>query len=262
MDSSYNKAIDRYYYYKRKYNEEREKQKLKIKTNDNLSLDQKREKIKQIKPKCLFCKRKVGMQFFKKKGMLYALCGNTEEECGKKMVIKTSQHLQLVDSMEYFQSEVRKAMEDIVNHKTKLLLSMGNDKDILEAFEEDLENYDETSEIKNRLESRLNSLSLNQHIEEVERSDPEMKEHIKSIQVVLLEYEKSDQKDAKLLTESNKIYAEHIRPLENKINELSFRRRVLKQEKDVYTFHKLEMEYHDTEIIADLEDPEVIEDVR
>lgn len=262
MDSTYNKAIDRYYYYKRKYNEDKEKQKQKIKDNGNLTINQKKEKIQQIKPKCLFCKRKVGMQFYKKNGLLHALCGDTEEDCGKKIIIKTSSYLQLVDSMEYFQSEVQKSMEEIVNHKTKLLLSMGDEKDIIESFEEDLENYDESSEITNRLESRLNSLSFEQHKDKVERLQQEMKTHIKSIQLILQEYEKSEQKDSKQLTESNKIYVDHIRPLENKINELTFRKRTLTERMNSFILYKHETEYADTEIIGDIEDPEVIEDVR
>lgn len=267
MESLYNNAIEKYYTYKSQYEEQRNKKKDKIKSNDNLSMDEKKLKIKQLKMPCLFCNRKVNMIFKKDKKIMNALCGDATNPCDKKIVIKTCEYLPIQEALQLFDTDTKEHVEEIINIKSRMLLQMDEEETLLSNFEEYIGLYNDTSEIKLRLENKLNKITPGDENEYSIAMD-KLKMYKSQIKDIIQKYETMNDttgdKNPKLLREVNQIYISYIKPLEEAINALKFKHR------EVSTHHSegKRKTHHmfvypttikEKEVIFDLDDPEVIQ---
>lgn len=257
MEANYHKALDKYYNYKKKYAGDKEKQKQKIKDNNNLSVSEKRKKIEQIRQRCLFCNRKVGMSFKKSKQTLYATCGDNQAPCEKRIEIKTGFYMQLEETIQYMDSEIKQDVEAIINDKTKLLLNLGDKDDIITSFEDRLEVYNYTQEIYNRLLARNQSYQLDRKSEDFIGLETEMKGYVDKIKEISEQYNKLGVKDNKLLTEISAIYTDNVLPLEEKMNEFRHKNRSVIIENKLYYLKQHDINLKDTEVVHS-DDPEVL----
>jgi hypothetical protein len=257
MEANYHKALDKYYNYKKKYADDREKQKQKIKDNSNLSVTEKKKKIEQIRQRCLFCNRKVGMSFSKSKQILYASCGDQQAPCEKKIEIKTGFYMQLEETIQYMDSEIKQDVEAIINDKTKLLLNIGDKDDIIASFEDRLEVYNYSQEIYNRLLARSQNYQLDKKSEDFVEFETELKGYVEKIKEISEQYNKLGIKDNKLLTEISTIYKDNILPLEEKMNEYRYKNRDVIFENKLHYLKQYNIILKDTEVVNS-DDPEVL----
>lgn len=258
MEAKYDLAVEKYYQYKKKYEEEREKLKEKLFRNNNLSNSEKRERLKNQKRHCLFCNRKVNMNFYKEKRILYATCGDTSDPCEKRIEIKTSEYLQIEEIIHYFSEDINDFVEKIINNKTKYLLNVDDNEELLASFEEYLELYNETNEINNSLKKKFENFYVNSSSEEMEALKIELDTHKEKIKTITKEYTSMTKNDDKMLTEITNIYKDHIIPIEDKINKLRFKERVMSINPKEYRLNMYNHLLKETETIHSVDDPEIL----
>lgn len=262
MENRYNKAVEKYYMYKNKYMKEYEKLKDVIKEMNKkklISVEETHKRIKDIKMNCVFCKRKVNTLFFKKKGVLYMTCGDEGENCNKSIEIRMPEYLQITDLIEYFNNDIQKIVEEVINIKTKLILNLHDKEELLAEFEEYIELYNDTNEINNRLKYKIEQMSLDSKKNDIESIESEIKTYKENIKTIMNNYNSLTIKDNNLLRETNRIYKDNILPLEENLNDLKFKRREISTETNNYYFLKIyNNDINDMETIADAENPEVL----
>jgi hypothetical protein len=258
MESTFNKAINKYYLLKKKYQEERDKMKRKIMDNNNYSLSDKKEKISLIKQSCIFCNDSVGTLFYKKDGVLYAKCGNSENPCDKSIEIKTSQYLQLNTIIDYLHKDISDITDEIINNKTKLVLGVENSDDVIPVFEEYMELYNDSHEILIRLQQKKEYLAISTKEDELNALNEELKNYITNVKTILNNYKAMTNKDKQLLTETNMLYKDYILPTEEKINEVRFKSRTLNFEPEgEIILHVKNESFKEQDTLHDVDDPEV-----
>lgn len=257
MESTFNKAINKYYLLKSKYQEERDKMKRKIMDNNNYSLNDKKSKISSIKQQCIFCNDLVGTLFYKKDGILYAKCGNTESPCDKSIEIKTSQYLQLDTIIDYLQKDIKDITEEIINNKTKLVLGVEGSDDIIPVFEEYMELYNDSHEIMSRLQQKKEYLSVSNKNDELNTLNEELKNIITNMKNILNNYKIMTNKDNQLIRETNMLYKDYVLPIEEKINELRFKSRTLNVIDNNNVLKVKNELLKEQETLHDVDDPEV-----
>ena len=259
MESKYEKAINKYYHYKKIYENERTDIKDALLRNDSYSMNEKKEKLKMVKQKCLFCNRKVNMKFFKDKdSVLHAECGDNDSPCDKRIEIQTSRYELISNMIEDYSTDIKTITGNIIDLKTQLVLGLDDSEEILSTFEDVLEDYNETYEIFNRLKYRKGKTSLHVHEEDLKQLKYSLQEQITKIKLIHDEYMSSEIRDDKQITEITNIYKEFIIPLEEQISSLTFRTREINTvDKDHYL--KVYREnIHDNELVYSTEDPEVL----
>lgn len=262
MESVLNKSINKYYLLKKQYTNDRDIKKKEIMKNKNFSLKDKKLQVSQIKQSCIFCQRNVGTLFYKKDGILYATCKDSENPCDKSIEIKTGQYLQLTTIIEYLQKDINDIVEEIINNKTKLVLGYDISENVIPIFEEYMELYNDSNEIFMRLKQKLEFFDLKQKKTELDNLYIEFNDYVKNIKKILKEnMDSSINNDT--IRETNTIYKDYLMPLEEKINELRFKFRELntintaiEQDNNILYMKYASLKEHET--LHDMEDPEVI----
>lgn len=264
MESAYNKAIETYYAYKSQYEHERSKKKEKIIENDNLTLNEKQQKLKNIKIPCLFCNRKVNMTFKHEKKMLYALCGDVKQPCDKKIIIRRSEFLHIDEALNALDEGNKSYVQKIIDTKSKLLFQIDDEANLLAEFEEYISLYNDTSEISLRLLQKKENMTLDFNSSDLSVAISQLETLRQQVRDIMEKYNSSPDKDVKLLREIASIYKDHIQPTEIIINDLKFKHREVTSHKadgkgKEYQLITYPRHMKESEVIFDLEDPEVIQ---
>jgi hypothetical protein len=143
-EESVENKINEYYKLKSKYEEENQKNIKKILNNKELSLKEKKNQYKQLKPKCINCGKPGGTTFasvinknnnvsdqFRE---LRAFC-KAVEPCGLNINIAVGNF----DNINYFlkeiQDEINDSKKEIINDKNKLLFGLINTQQALDNFD-------------------------------------------------------------------------------------------------------------------------------
>jgi hypothetical protein len=129
MSISVNDAFNEYYKLKNKYDSDYNKDKQKIIKNKTMSWKEKRNEFKQLKPKCINCKRPVGTIFsIKKSGdpkndfrELKAICGSLTEPCTLNININAGVTYNILDHIKELEKDVENYKNEIIEYKNKLL---------------------------------------------------------------------------------------------------------------------------------------------
>jgi hypothetical protein len=112
--NEYYEKLNKYLELKNKYESKIEKEKYKILNNKELTIKEKRRKIKSIKGSCIKCKRKVNSIFKNDGNKLLALCGDNEKPCSLNILITKPEIIDI-------EKEYLKSLEEIENLTTGLL---------------------------------------------------------------------------------------------------------------------------------------------
>ena len=182
-EERYFQDLEKYYKLRKEYEHKYTREKNKIMANTNYkSLDEKRNKIKQIKVPCSSCKRKVGMIFSNKNNTLQAMCGNRDDPCKLNFTLnryRIVRHRNLIDALN---NECNKNMVDIIKIKLDLLFNFKTQTSATSEFEELrdtfagnkklLDNYRSSYQDivdKKTKEDRIQKLTnaLNNHVQEI-----------------------------------------------------------------------------------------------
>jgi hypothetical protein len=154
---SVNDAFNEYYKLKNKYESDYNKDKQKIIKNKQMSWKEKRNEFKQLKPKCINCKRPVGTIFsIKHSGEpnddfreLKAICGSLSEPCTLNININAGVTYNMMDHIKELEKDIENYKNEIIEYKNKLLFGYTKTETAVENFDKIKEAINDTSFLLN-----------------------------------------------------------------------------------------------------------------
>ena len=156
MSEEYAQLLSDFYELKKKYEKNNEKMKKKIKNDEGLSREQKREKLRSLRPKCVKCKKPVGTIFEIKRDELRAICGAHNPQmasegytpCSLNINIKKPNIVNLEVAIKEARENRDKIMEQITLNKVRMLyLPREKQVELVEQTEELKLEYRQQSDI-------------------------------------------------------------------------------------------------------------------
>jgi len=150
-------AFNEYYKLKNKYENDYNKDKQKIIKNKQMSWKEKRNEYKQLKPKCINCKRPVGTIFsIKHSGEpnddfreLKAICGSLSEPCTLNININAGVTYNMMDHIKELEKDIENYKNEIIEYKNKLLFGYTKTETAVENFDKIKEAINDTSFLLN-----------------------------------------------------------------------------------------------------------------
>jgi len=150
-------AFNEYYKLKNKYESDYNKDKQKLIKNKQMSWKEKRNEFKQLKPKCINCKRPVGTIFsIKHSGEpnddfreLKAICGSLSEPCSLNININTGVTYNMMDHIKELEKDIENYKNEIIEYKNKLLFGYTKTETAVENFDKIKEAINDTSFLLN-----------------------------------------------------------------------------------------------------------------
>jgi hypothetical protein len=150
-------AFNEYYKLKNKYESDYNKDKQKIIKNKTMSWKEKRNEFKQLKPKCINCKRPVGTIFsIKQSGdpkndfrELKAMCGSLTEPCSLNITINAGVSYNILDHIKELEKDVEDYKNEIIEYKNKLLFGYISSESAVVNFDKIKEAINDTSFLLN-----------------------------------------------------------------------------------------------------------------
>jgi hypothetical protein len=150
-------AFNEYYKLKNKYESDYNKDKQKLIKNKQMSWKEKRNEFKQLKPKCINCKRPVGTIFsIKHSGEpnddfreLKAICGSLSEPCSLNININAGVTYNMMDHIKELEKDIENYKNEIIEYKNKLLFGYTKTETAVENFDKIKEAINDTSFLLN-----------------------------------------------------------------------------------------------------------------
>jgi len=227
MDSKTSEEIKNYYNLKKKYYSKFNKKKSDILNKKGLSIDEKKQKFKELVPMCVNCKKPGGTIFQidaknKNEGpFLIATCG-ANPPCKLNIKIDRGRWENLRISEENAAQEVNKLQTQIIETKLNLLFNYKTEDETVLNF----------TKLKNLLNVYSKSLLQlrEQYINVI--NSPEKKVELKNLTSDLfiettklndLNKKYNDSKEPGLIREMVEAYVSLLRPLANKIRETRYK---------------------------------------
>jgi hypothetical protein len=220
MDKKFMEAINQYYKLKEQYDNDIEKEKKRILTNDKLSKKDKRERFKQIKKKCINCKKVGGTIFTNDKNILKAVCGSVEP-CNLKIELLKSVYLDAREEMRLYSKDLDIIKRDIIMTKLDFLFGYTGEEETLSIF------YSQNAEISNITErlyyvnNIINNIANNKEDQILMKKYEKMYyNNINILNNIYKDY-KTDNKP-EYIKNMVELYIEKIKPLAENIRKLKY----------------------------------------
>ena len=261
-------AIHAYYKLKKKYNSKYESTKSKIIKSD-VSIKEKRTRIKNYKRKCVKCKRDCGSFFYKEENMLIAKCGDETQPCDLNIKINVGSYMNLNALHDVINKDIESCKREIVNIKLKLLYNIERE-DIIEKQFSEMKNMYET--LNTGLENVLDDFNERKIIEidDLTTSDKvnkdtiininniKIKNTINSFKNLIENYNSETMIDKKyaILEEAIDLYINDLQEILKKQKELVYEINTMIQEKDENTLVQIKNLYENMEFV--LSEPEIL----
>lgn len=140
-ENNVEKAMDVFYKTKYIYESNLKSKKAKIYANYNLTKKEKRQKIRELIPKCLNCKKSGGMVFSNKNRTLKAIC-SAEEPCNFNIEIKLGTYVQKETIIEALQKRIMYLKETIIITKLNILFRLEKEDIMVNEFNDLKKEYE------------------------------------------------------------------------------------------------------------------------
>ena len=270
-------AINDYYRLKSAYENRIEDMKKKIKapkeitnkitgktTKIEKSIEEKRNEIKLMKPKCIYCNKPVGTDFKITDKLLIAKCGAVEkkegfEPCNLNIEIKKGSIANTRTEYYRFLNEKKTTEKNIINLKLDLLFKYSTEEETLEKFEKELEDYEYyVNSIQFSIGEIEKHTNKTEHKAKMTELDGQIKNSIEFIKDTIVQYKQ--QNDTQLLVEVINKYTDDLIPNVEQLRDIKNDYYDIEKNEITgeYTLVKTEVSVSNIEIILDNEDPEII----
>ena len=156
-EPEYIECLEEYFKLKSKYEqsvrEMREKANGRAKAR-KLGFKETRQLMRQLKPKCVNCRRPVGTVFKQRKHRYIAYCGDTEAPCELKIELYRGEYLNNEELLYNFREQVYELKETIIQKKMDALFGYVDEAASVNSFKELIEQYHlDSSGYKDMMES-------------------------------------------------------------------------------------------------------------
>jgi hypothetical protein len=177
---SVNEALNEFYKLKSKYESDFNKDKQKIIKDKNLSWKEKKQEFKQLKPKCINCKRPVGTIFSVKhlgkenedSRELKAICGSLSEPCNLNITINPGVTYNIMNHIKELEKDNEDYKNEIIEYKNKLLFGYTTTEAAIEKFDKTKEAINDISFLLNfnyeQLFEIVDNKSKNENIQKLQ----------------------------------------------------------------------------------------------
>ena len=180
-----------------------------------LSKEEKKEKIRNFRPQCCKCKKRVGNIFINKGGILEIKCGSSDDPCDIKFRVEKPKIINLKQEIETLSALINKVKENIIKSKLDFLFKLKTEEVVTEDFNSLKEEY-------NNLNAKLISYHIQleaqnnteERDEQLEVENIKLQEMIKLYSDNIKEYKSSESKDS--LTSAIETYINEIIPIQQK----------------------------------------------
>ena len=134
MDKSVVDAIDKFYKMKQTYDNDITKQRKSISKDKTLTKQQKRQKLSQMKTKCINCGKQGGTIFTVSADVLRAQCGH-EQPCSLDLHIQKGAYENVLTTISYLREAEESTKSGIIRTKLDLLFGYSTEDEALSQFE-------------------------------------------------------------------------------------------------------------------------------
>ena len=253
-----------YYKLKQRYEEALQARKKKISSNQSISLKEKRDRVRRLRPPCVHCKNPVGTIFTEKNRKLQAKCGATYRDkfkpCELNILIQKGDYGTISWAIDMFDKSKEHDKDEIIKTKLNLFFQFSDESNTLSVFD------------KIKTEFIENNKEYEFYLNELIKSTPYLKnkkliaEHDKVIttkkyEIIELIQKGKTENDKQFIKDAVEIYINDLMPMIEKDRSLKYSYYNLEQ--DFYTpkqnnLIQSEIVVKDTEFIIET-DPEVIQ---
>ena len=252
-------AMERFYKLKQKYESQNQKAKSKIRNNPNLSLAEKKERFRMLKPKCVNCKKPVGTVFSSDNRTLTALCGAANEiknvqPCNLDIKIKKGTFITLDKKVKKLKKTKENTEKDIILSKLNLLFNFKTEDETVEQFESLYEFY--KKDCDNYINALNDYLTITEKLnkkEEINITTLQLYEFKQEIKKLLLEGEKDPLKTKQMVKESIEIYINKVLKILEVNEKLNYSYRDVDFNNNDKTYHLIQKPYTISELEVPIE---------
>lgn len=264
--SEFYQALDNYYKLKEKYEDEKNKYKGEIINNKKLSIKEKHKRYKQIKLKCVNCKRPVGTIFSSKydkeidNKVLKAVCGDLANPCNLKIVLHTGIIDLYTELIKEQEDELLDAKNKIIEDKNRLIFHYINEQEAIERFDRFKENINESSSVLTFiLEEYLTIIDNPEVKKEIQEKGEESYAIITLIQEAITKFNGTN--DTQYVKDAVSMYVTRLQPLLNSIMKLKYRDYFVEYNDSTNMYHLIQKKnkIHDMEFYR--KTPAIVENV-
>jgi len=223
-EPEYVESLDAYFNLKSKYEESvkemREKAKVRAKAR-KLGLKETRQLMRQLKPKCVNCRRPVGTVFKHRKHRHIAYCGDTVAPCPLKIELFRGEYMNAEDLLYSFKDHVYELKESIIQKKMDALFGYVDEAASVNEFKKMIDQYHfESSSYKDRLED-WDSIYYSDLKKELVKGKMQAISELKSaMNTQRLEYDKTGDKE--LIHSIMEVYTKEYLPEVHNLRRLNY----------------------------------------
>ena len=256
------KAMNNYYKLKNIYETKYKKSISSIRDNELLSLKQKKNKIKALKPKCIKCKRNVGTLFSLENRVLIAKCGDEVSPCPLDIQIDKGAFVTETKSIEFWNSSMSQDKNTIIKTKLDYLFGFNDEKSSVAKFDELKGVLKETiEEFTNSVEAIDNITNNSDTIDAINYAELSLSKYIRNLEINKQKFLDDPNEDLQYLYENIEVYIKSIMPLLENIRNLKYQYFNVETEKtdrdeDIYYLIKRPVSIKNIERV--IEDPKII----
>ena len=254
---SVNDALNEYYKLKNKYESDFNKDKQKIIKNTGLSWKEKKSEFKQLKPKCINCKRPVGTIFSVKhlgkenddSRELKAICGSLTEPCNLNITINPGVTYNLINHIKELEKDNDNYKNEIIDYKNKLLFGYTTTEIAVEKFDKTREAINDINFLLNFNYERLFAIVDNKsNDEKLNKLKEELYIYISQIKQSMKDFDTT--KNVQFVRDAVEIYVNQMKPKIDELLQLKYKVNLVEYDEYDGMYHLVQKKYG----IAELED--------
>ena len=174
QESKFLEALQSYFKIKTKYEDAYQKKKNKIINNTNISNQEKREKIQQIKTNCILCKKPVGTIFSYRNKHYKAICGSNESPCKLNIDLEAGNVVNINDTLEFVNNIYQEEINSLIKLKLDLLFNFTDEEATIKKFKELNDSLKSNNKIlkhyRDMKDDIINNIEKQERIADIENS--------------------------------------------------------------------------------------------
>ena len=213
--------IDYYYKLKKQYKKSQDNSISKIMSNDNLTIADKRVRVKEVMNKCINCKSDGGTVFEETSSYLKAYCGANTKCDFTINVEKGDQRILLPDLLEKLRLSLEDQKTELIQLKIKHAIGSIDDNDALEQFELQKERLQKITHACASIEEKLISVTNNIETQnEINVLKGNIYKYVQEFKDILEEFKNSSNES--YLSDAIQKYVNDIEPTASKLRETMY----------------------------------------
>jgi hypothetical protein len=242
QEDKFLRALQSYFRIKSSYDTAFTRKKNKIIRNTNISLREKKERVDNIKMKCVLCKRNVGTLFSHKGKHYRAICGDRAQPCNLNIDLEAGSIINILSSLEMMQQVYLEDVTNIMKAKLDLLFNFKSEDEVLAEFEQINESLKANNKIiKHYTDLRDDMIESEEKREKLEDLDNGINVLIEEFKKLIAQYKK--EKQIAVLKEAMELQQTKLAPLLAERTKTRYAYNEIEQNPHDETFHLVQKKY-------------------